>query len=68
MKQITLETGNPSVAGSLCSERLLARWGLYGVAMWLLSALTGPSVWGQAAAWLIALALAARMLVRTTEF
>jgi hypothetical protein len=36
--------------------------------MWLVSTLTGPSVWGQVVAWVIALAVAGRMLGGLAEF
>jgi hypothetical protein len=68
MKQITLETQNTFVPWSFCSGRLLACWGFYGLGMWLLSVLLGPSLWGQFAAWVIALALSVRMLACTADF
>lgn len=67
MKQITLEA-RPLASSTLCSGRLLATWGLYGVAMWLVSDLAGPSLGGQVVAWLIALVIAGRMLNRVTKF
>jgi hypothetical protein len=68
MKQITLEARPLTSSISPCSRSLLATWGLYGLAMWLVSALAGPSVGGQVVAWLIALAIAVRMLDRATKF
>lgn len=68
MKQITLEARSLTSSTPSCSGSLLATWGLYGVAMWLVSALAGPSVGGQLVAWLIALAIAVRMLDRATKF
>jgi hypothetical protein len=62
MKQITLEARPLAASTSGCSGRLVATWGLYGIAMWLVAALAGPSVGGQVVAWLIALVIAARML------
>lgn len=52
---------------SPCSGRLLTTWGLYGLAMWLVSSLTGPSVWGQVVAWTVALVIAGRMLACAAE-
>lgn len=67
MKQITLEA-RPLVTGaSPCTGGLLTTWGLYGLAMWLVSSLAGPSVWGQVVAWTIALVIAGRMLARSVE-
>jgi hypothetical protein len=66
MKQITLEA-RPSPLSAPCSGRLLATWGLYGLAMWLVASLAGPSVWGQVVAWTIALVIAGRMLACTAE-
>ncbi|MGC2408096.1 MAG: hypothetical protein WA431_16955 [Candidatus Cybelea sp.] len=68
MKQITLEARPLASSTSFCSGRLLATWGLYGVAMWLVSDLAGPSLGGQVVAWLIALVIAGRMLNRVTKF
>lgn len=62
MKQITLEVRPLAAFTSRCSGRLVATWGLYGIAMWLVAALAGPSLGGQVVAWLIALVIAARML------
>lgn len=61
MKQIALKYRADDV-GEACLGRVVFIWGLYGYGVWWLSAIAGPSPWGQFATWAIALAVAGLLL------
>ena len=68
MKQITLKTScGHAIDVSACPSKLLAIWGIYGLALAALWQLAGGNPWAQAAIWLVALAGGTCLLVCTGE-
>jgi hypothetical protein len=64
MKQIILRNETNFTGRPLCSTRLALVWGAYGLGAAMLAAFAGPSVYGQAVAWGVAL-LAGLLLAST---